>query len=201
EELFYAIDVDQQQGFWVSPDARVGTWIGKFMGDSAGAANMSRIMPGYDREVRIKDSALPQFKAATLKIEGDQTNEGMREIRMHLQSAGRGEYINLLFAADAGILTATVNGFPLNVPETAENGHGGLQLPSSENWWRWHWYGLPEEGAEIVLTLPAGRPVPVRIVEVDYRLPGGAPMRPENSIRKPYTWSDGTVIFQTVMLE
>ncbi|HEY5775392.1 MAG TPA: M28 family peptidase, partial [Xanthomonadales bacterium] len=131
EELFYAIDVDQQQGFWVSPDARVGTWIGKFMGDSASAANMSRIMPGYDREVRIKESAPPQFKAATLKIEGDQTNGGMREIRMHLQSAGRGEYINLLFAADAGILTATVNGFPLNVPETAENGHGGLQLPSS----------------------------------------------------------------------
>jgi hypothetical protein len=201
EELFYAIDVDQRQGFWVSSDVREGTWIGKFMADSASTANMTRIMPGYEQEVHIKDSALPEFTAATLKIDDEQTNEGVREIHMHLRSAGSGEYINLLFAADAGILTATVNGFPLNVPETAINGDGGLQMPPSENWWRWRWYGLPEEGAEIVITLPAGRPVPVRIVEVDYSLPGGAPVRPESSIRKPYTWSDSTVIFQTVILE
>jgi len=179
EELFYAIDVDQQQGFWVSSDLREGTWIGKFMGDSASTANMTRIMPGYEQEIHIKDSALPEFTAATLKIDGEQTNEGVREIQMHLYSAGRSEYINLLFATDAGILTATVNGFPLNVPETAKNDDDGLQLPPSENWWRWRWYGLPEEGAEIVITLPAGRPVPVRIVEVDYSLPGGAPARPE----------------------
>ena len=196
EELFYAIDVDQQQGFWVSSDARPGSWLGEYMGGQASAANMTRIMPGYDQEILIRESDLPAYQATGLTVNSDRLVNGMREIGFHLQPAATGEYIYLLFATDAGMSTATVNGFPVEVPDSQKTGDTN---PESAPWWRWHLYGLPEEGADIVVTVAADRPVPIRIVEINYEMPGGAPARPENSI--PRKWSDSMVIFQTVILE
>jgi len=201
EELFYAIDVDQQKGFWVSSDARPGSWLDEFMGDGATSANITRIMPGYDQDVLIRESALPVYKAATLTVDSDHLSNGTREISMHLQTTTTGEYINLLFPTDAGITAAAVNGFPVRVDGSPQTGSSESTTPPTESWWRWRWYGLPEEGADIVIKLEAGRPLPVKIVEVSYGMPGGAPARPVNSMSKPYSWSDSTVIFQTIMLE
>ena len=58
-----------------------------------------------------------------------------------------------------------------------------------------------EQGADIVITLAAGQPVPVKIVEVEFTMPRNTPARPENSMSRKYTWSDSTVIFQTLTLE
>lgn len=198
EELFYAIDVDQQQGFWVSSDARPGSWLGEFLGDQASTANMTRIMPDYDQEILIRESDLPAYQAATLVVNSDRIVNGMREIGFHLQPAVTGEYINLLFATGAGMSAATVNGFPVEVSATQKIGD---TIPESDSWWRWRLYGLPEEGADIVVTVAADRPLPIKIVGVNYEMPEGAPARPENSMRRKFTWSDSTVIFQTVILE
>jgi len=201
EELFYAIDVDQQEGFWVSSDAVSGSWLDDFMGDQASAANMTRIMPDYDQDILILKSALPAFAAATLKVYSDRTIDGERELSLRLQPGGSGEYINLLFAADGGISSAFVNGFPVKVPGsqgTSESEPGESSLPG---WWRWRLYGIPEQGADIVITLAVGQPVPLKIVEVEHTMPGGAPARPDSSMSRKYTWSDSTVIFQTLTVE
>jgi len=209
EELFYAIDVDQQQGFWVSSDTRPGTWIEDFLGDDASEANMNRILPGYDQSVLIRATELPPFKAATLSISGDRLVDGQRELSLHLQSPANAEYINLLFAKDAGISAVKVNGFPVTVPGSEPRDDIAKEKTSamkeadkdpSQDWWRWRWYGLPEQGADIVFLLEPGRPLPVRIIEMDYGTPVGAPQRPENSMPRSYRWSDRLVIFQTVVL-
>ncbi len=197
EELFYAIDVDQQQGFWVSSDARPGSWLGDFMGDQAIAANMTRILPSYDQDMLIRETVLPEYEAATLTVKSDRLMNGMREMSLHLEPTG-GEYINLFFATDAGITTATINGFPIEVPDAQMSSDTGLEMTP---WWWWRLYGVQEEGADILVTLKSGGPVPVRIVEVDYEMPEGGPRRPDDSMPKQYTWSDSTVIFQTVILE
>jgi len=201
EELFYAVDVDQQQGFWVSPDVRPGSWLDKFMGAGASAANKSRIMPGYEQDILILDGDLPAFDAAGLTVNSGLTGDGMREIGFHIQSPGDAEYINLLFAADASVSSAMVNGFSVPVPGSGDNSDSERDSAVAEKWWRWRMYGLPREGADITITLAADVPLPVRIVEVDYGTPAGAPARPEDSMSKPYSWSDSMVIFQTVILK
>ena len=193
EALFYAIDVDQQQGFWVSSDITPDSWLDEFMGDEASAANLTRIMPGYEQEVMILESPVTEYKAASLTLEHDRLIDGVRTIGMRLQSPENASYINILLGDESGILSAEVNGFAVPVPDSEE--------VASRHWWRWRWYGLPQEGADIVLTLAAGQTQTVRIVEVVYGTPAGAPARPENSMPKPYTWSDSTVIFQTIILE
>jgi hypothetical protein len=208
EALFFAIDADQQQAFWVSPDARPGSWLGQFMGEDASEANMTRLIPGYDEEVLFRHTSVPSFEAATLEITGDRKLEGERELSLHLQSPAAAEYLNLLFPGDAGISSVTVNGFPVPLSKVEDDGVSQKADAMKEkdkardrDWWRWRWLGLPLEGADIVLRLKADRPLAVKIVEVDYGMPEGAPQRPGNSMPKIYTWSDSTVIFQTLELD
>lgn len=203
EELFYAIDVDQQQGFWASSDARPGSWLGEFMGDDASEANIARILPTYEQDILIRETALPAFKAATLEVYSDRLIDGAREISFHLHSPAAAEYINLLFLNDAGISAVLVNGLPVIVPDTEPGNDAETEKEKdrAESWWRWRWYGLPGQGADVVLTFEPGRPLTVRIIEVDSGMPEDAPRRPENSMRKIYTWSDNTVVFQTLVLE
>ena len=158
---------------------------------------MTRILQSYDQDVLIRETVLPEYQAATLTVKSDRLIDGMREMSLHLVPAN-GEYINLLFATDAGISSATINGVPIEVPDAQMSGDTGLEMT---DWWRWRLYGIQEDGADIVVTLKPGEPLPVRIVEVDYEMPEGGPRRPADSMPRPYTWSDSTVIFQTVILE
>lgn len=201
EELFYAIDVDQQQGFWVTSDARADSWPGRFMGDKVSESNMTRIMPGYEQAILIRETALPSFEAAQLEVNNDRVTGGMREISMHLWSPSESEYVNLLFPTDAGISAVEVNGFPVRIPDAGNSTETEKQATPSQSWWRLRWYGLPKSGADLFIKQSAGNSLPIKIIEVDYGMPAGAPARPDHSMSKKYTWSDSTVIFQTMNLE
>ena len=209
EELFYAIDVEGQRGLWVSSDVREGSWLDNFIGKNSSKFNMNQIIPGYDQITLIRETPMPDYEPATLEITRNRVADGAREIHMHLQSPAAAEYINLLFPVSAHISSAKVNGFPVPVP-TQKREPGAMYKAYAmkeadevleENWWRWRWYGLPSEGAEIVLTADAAHPLPIMIIEVDYGTPDDAPARPPQSMPRPYTWSDSTVIYQTVVLE
>lgn len=201
DELFYAIDVDQQQGFWVTSDGKADSWLGQFMGDKASESNMTRIMPGYEQAVLIRETALPVFEPARLAVNSDHVADGAREIRMHLQSPSESEYINLLLPADAGISAVEVNGFPVRIPDAGNSTETEAQAIPSQSWWRLRWYGLPKDGGDLFVKQSVGHSLPIKIIEVDYGMPPGAPARPDHSMSKKYTWSDSTVIFQTIILE
>ncbi len=210
EELFYAIDVDQQEGFWISSDAKPGNWLGEFMGEAAVEDNFLRIMPGYDQQALIRETPLSTFDAAALVVTGDRLVDGKRELSLYLLSPASADYINLLFSNNAGISKVSVNGFAVPTPEamamdTQQSDKASAMKEKDKakaaDWWRWRWYGLPDEGAEIVITLDAGQALAVKIVEIDFEMPADAPQRPVGSMPKPYTWSDSTVIFQSLELD
>ena len=191
-------------------NARPGSWLGEFLGSDAHEDNASRILPGYDLDMVIRETEMPSYSAAMLKITNEVVNDGQRVISLHLRSPLNAEYINLLFFNGVDILAATVNGFNVLVPEDQQKNEvsvekvDAMKRPDTrlpEDWWRWRWYGLPVEGAEITLTMETGRPLAIRIVEIDWGTPDGTPQRPGNSMPKSYRLSDSTVIFQTVVLD
>ena len=210
EEIYYAIDVDQQQAFWASSDARPGSWLGEFMGDDAREDNVNRILPGYDMDMVIRETEMPAYKAATLSMTKDEMINGQREISLHLQSPENAEYINLLFSRNINIAAASVNGFDVlirgdeqetNIRVEKADAMKGPDKNLPQEWWRWRWYGLPADGADITLRIEPGTPLPVRIVEIDWGTPEDSPQRPVNSMPKSYRLSDSTVIFQTIVVD
>lgn len=210
EEIFYAIDVDRQQAFWASSDTRPGSWLGEFMGSNASEDNVSRVLPGYDMDMVIRKTEIPEYRAATLSVTKDEIVDGLRELSLRLHSPVNAEYVNLLFSGDVDISAASVNGFNVALPleqqeiktpvEKADAMKGPDKNPP-QGWWRWRWYGLPAEGADIRLSIEPGAALQVRIIEIDWGKPDGAPERPVSSMPKSYQWSDSTVIFQTVVVD
>jgi hypothetical protein len=208
--LFHAVDVDRNESFWTSLEAEPGSWAGDFLGENAEVSNLTRIMPGYDKDVVIHDDGLPQIEAATLEVTGDRVVDGLREISLHLQSPSQAEYINLLFQIDVGISSAMANGFAVKVPQIATENQSASDKPDEDknldrtnekDWWRWRWYGMPEQGADIVLRFEPDRRMAVKIIEVDYGMPDEAPPRPDGIMARKYTWSDSRVIFRTQLIE
>jgi hypothetical protein len=199
QSLFYAIDIDENKSYWVSPDVEPGSWLDKHMGKNAQNSNMNRILPGYEQAVLTREDGDVSVAAATLDISGDRLLDGHREITLQLKSPSVAGYINLLFDADMPIYSASVNGFEIEVPQRIA-AQSTESKTSGNDWWRWRWYGLPEQGAEIVLTVEPERALEVKIIEVDYGMPESAPQRPLGSMARKYSWSDSKVIYQTRVL-
>jgi hypothetical protein len=207
--LFLATDANQSQSFWVSPDARPGTWAGDFLGEDASDYNMNEILPGYLEKTRRGELFGESVEAAVLSVTDKRTDGEQTELTLHLMSPSGAEYVNLLFPRDMSIIEASANGFPVPVPGSS-NTPGVNSPPDADknrdssggrDWWRWRWYGLPVSGAEIVLRLGDKKPIEIRVVEVDYGMPEGPPQRPANVMARKYSWSDSRVIFQTVLIE
>lgn len=210
ESLFLAVDIDNGRRYWVSLDARPGTWSGNFMGETASGENLSQIIPGYDENVSVRE-AQPKWEApASLEIAADAVVGEQRQIKLHLSSTAQAEYINLLFPLSLNISSATVNGLAVTVPPSKPDVGGkadridadkNRDKTNGSDWWRWRWYGLPEQGADILLTLEKDKPLAVKVVEVDYGMPDLVPQRPGTVMPRKYTWSDSRVIYQTLLLD
>jgi hypothetical protein len=199
--LYYAIDVDQQKGYWVTSDLEADAWFGDFMGADASKGNISQFLPVYDQEILMRETGMPDIEEASLVVTSEKFINGQREISLQLQSPSNAEYINLYIPADRRIFAASVNGFDVVPPAVKADAVKRQDSSPSQNWWRWRWYGLPASGAEIVLTIEAEKSLPISVLEVNWGMPDGAPTRPKNSMPRPYTLSDSRVIFQTVEIE
>lgn len=190
EELFFAVDGETGNSFWVSDDARPGTWIDDFLGDQTVEFDYHNLIPGYFDSADSTPAGSVSVKPARLEVIDDQRGD-QRDITLQFDSPVGADYINLMLPATAGISALAINGHELVVPtEFSELG-----------WWRIRWYGLPEEGAVIELLMDPASELTVKVVEVKHEMPEGAPKRPDHSMPRPYTWTDSTVIYQTLTIE
>jgi hypothetical protein len=210
QELFLAVDVDNEAQYWVSADAIPGSWAGNFIGEQGESFNMDEILPGYRQAAMRRQQSFQPIEAAGVSITSKDVINGQTVLKLQLHSPANAEYINLLFPRDAGIIEASANGFPVKVPDFTASVSGSARGADADkssdrsggnDWWRWRWYGLPEDGAEITLHLDHDASIKLRIIEVDYGKPPGAPIRPANVMARKYTWSDSTVIYQTLKLQ
>ena len=208
--LFLAVDIDHGQSYWVSPDAKPGTWAGDFLGEDASEFNMHEILPGFEQKAMRRQHPGVLTEPASVSVTRDYGDNGDIELAIRLRSPSNAEYINILFPPDMNIVEAHANGIPVPVPPSRQISTGVAEKPGADknadnrggqDWWRWRWYGLPEDGAEIVLRLADDKPVEVKIVEIKYGMPAGVPKRPVDVMARKYTWSDSKVIFQTLRFD
>ena len=124
-------------------------------------------------------------------IEND-NNDTARKVTFKLTSLQAKEEISLYFPDKHRILSACLN--DKNIPiETNKN-----------PWWHWGYYGLPEKGIEITLTIEGDQKLDLKIFAVNWGLPQTLltkiPPRPENTMPRFYTYSDAMVLFNQFKL-
>jgi hypothetical protein len=184
-ELFLAVDAEQQRSYWASTDPRPLGWVHEVLGESPDEAVLEDIIPQAKGVLWSQEANIAPPGAGELRLVDDQVEGDQRLISLQLNSPIKAEYISLLFAPGVEYISASANGLPVKAP--------GLL---ADKWWRWRWFGLPEGGGKIDLTLPADQPFSVQMIEVSYQMPETEPPRPPDSMRKKDSFSDSTVIYQ-----
>jgi peptidase M28-like protein len=185
--LFYAMNADSGKAVWASYDQRTDEWTSHFLAENKERGALSEYIPsGYNRFLKSQAPTTPLGAPNILLLE-DSTNEGIRKLRMLIQSTRQAPVVSIYLEPSGEVLEAAVNGKRL--PNNPEN---GLAL---------RYYALPQEGIELALQVKASEPVKIRAVDMSYGLPEipGAPYRarPDYIIPSIQPFSDSTLVSKT----
>ncbi len=192
-EVFYALNADTGETYWASTDLEPDAFTRQLLGDDPEAGSLGAILPAAEATMWKAPAPAAAVAAPEVEMLASELTGKERTLRFHLRSPRRAEYVNLFFGEEAGIVSARLNGEPVKVTET-----------DHEGWWRWRYYALPPEGVTIEMTVDSAEPVPLKVAEVAYRWPpalaAGLPARPPHMMRRPYSYSDSTVVTRTFLL-
>lgn len=205
-EIFYVLNGDTGEAFWATTDKAPDDFVSRFLGDEPEAVSSDVLLPSSEPEEARKLARDRLWRGPATAVlmgspalellpgeESDQETGGPRTIRFRLRSPRRAEYLNLAFERSAGIVSAKHNGAEVEIPDR----------DAREGWWRWRYFALPPEGIVVELEVESAG-VTLRVAEVGYGWPAAhrhqIPERPAHMMRRPYSWSDSTVVTRTFTL-
>ena len=191
DSVFYALQADTGTAAWGSTDKRPDEWTAQFFGTGEEKDAFTEFFP-FTRRTFLKGVApaitLPPPEAVLVK---DETEQGIRTLRLRLTSPRKGSVLSVYADASGEIVAASVNGEAFQLENTeGSNRHKAV--------WAMNYYGFPEEGTELTLSVKTNQPVKLRIDDRTYGLPQipgkSISVRPDYIIPTPSSFSDVTIV-------
>jgi hypothetical protein len=190
ENVSYVLESDAGVAAWVSSDDKPGEWTGQFFGDGKDRDALTDVFPLNKRMFMRGAAPAVALPPPQVELLEEQTEREGRTLRLRLTSPRGGANLSAYVDASNEVVAAAVNGKA--VAPVASEGR------DPEAPWAMTYLGLPEEGAELKLTVKADRPVKLRVDDRTYGLPqvAGSPVRarPDYIIPTPVPLSDVTVV-------
>jgi hypothetical protein len=165
--LMYALDTDTGQARWLSEESKPQKWTGQYVkGDPAPVADT---LPAFGAAQLLTGPAQPARLTPTALTPGaDTTAGGLRTVTFRLTPQRPVRLLTLHVSADAVVTKATVGG--REVPtEVKTKGPWGFGFA---------FHAPPPGGVEVTLTVRAGAPVKVRLMDASDGLSGVLGFRP-----------------------
>lgn len=187
--VLYSLDATNQRAHWVSFDPRPDEWTEQFFGKKPARAPLADPFPvGRRAYLQAVAPVVPVAAPQAQMLEAITAN-GIRRLRLRVASPRGAERISLKISDE--VLSAAVDGKSLAPnPAAAE--------PAKS--WSLYYFGLPQEGIELVLETRSTAPLAVRVVDESYGLPllDGATFteRPAHMMPAPFFRSDFTLVSQ-----
>jgi hypothetical protein len=195
-ELFVLHDADRGQTAWVSSDRRLKDWHRQRLGDAPEQIQPPAYLPGaefpsWQTPIDSVDLAAPPPQPR-LRLLASRRSDQTRHLRLHLHVDGGSHALNLFLPPDTALQGWRVDGHALMLPP-----------PRAERWWRLRGFALPADGVELELEIGGDAELPELVLtSLRYDLPPGLalPPRPPGLMRRPYSYSDGTLSMHRVSL-
>lgn len=169
--LSYVQDGVSGTSQWVSSDVVLDDWQKQIFDASAVRREIPEWFGADSGRFWVTSAPRLGVSAPVIETLEDQTEDKVRIVRLHVRSQ-RGAPVLTLNILRAPVLNATMQGRPLaNIP--AES-------------WQLIAYGLPAEGDDITLTLPAGQPFTAVLFDQTYGLPPGSGLPPRTASHIPH---------------
>jgi hypothetical protein len=182
--VFYHLDVDKQEGAWLS-DQRPDAWTSQFFPANTPRVNAPELPLLAGREWLKNPAPVAQFEAPKIDTVDDQTSNGLRTLRLRISSPRHAPIVSVSLDRNTEVTATAVNGKL-------------LQNSTPPNQWGLRYFGLPPEGIELTLTIRTAGPVKIRVIDQSYGLPElpGTVLkpRPDGFIPAPYPYSDLTLV-------
>lgn len=183
--VFYGLNADTGAAKWLSTDFEPDEWTSQFFSANYDGNTTAEFIPFYRVPVLTGDAPAVQLAPPTLKVTSD-TNDGrVRTISMHIASAREAPSLVAFVSPEIEIEEALVNGASASI----EN------ISVSENGWGVRYYGLPADGFELTLKVPADQQFELRVIDQSFKLPD-VPFRPRPDYMQPgiFSYSDTTLV-------
>lgn len=173
--LQYAVDGMTGNAMWLSSDPMLGDWAKKVMGDQAENRKVPEIYGDYAQTYWTAPAPAAGIKAPQVEVLQDSVNGAVRQVRIRLRSERSAPEVKL-YVEGVDVQQASVGGRQL------------LREPGKD--WGFAAYALEAAPLELDLTLPAGKPFTLRVIDRSYGLPDGVPKRGPDAIIQPFGHSD-----------
>jgi hypothetical protein len=155
-KLAYALDAGSGEAFWVSDEATPSEWTSRYVD---ARSDLSQAFPGFHGEVWAGDATGTDLPAPELEVIADETSGAERTVELTVRpgvgapvgTAGALRYIELSSAhGSANVISASLVGRKIPVGDD-----GVLDT---------RYYTPTAGGFQVVVTVPAGEEVRLRII-------------------------------------
>jgi hypothetical protein len=192
--VLYAFNADTGQAVWASSDEREDDWTGQFFKPGAQRQSMAEYFPGSTKAYLKSSAPVVQFAAPEAKLIDEQgTTSDLRTVSFHVSSPRQASVISIYTEPDVEVLYASANG------KEARRSNRNNSMPNAPvKYWGLHFYGLAEQGIDVVLKTRSGKPLKVLLVDLSRGLPEipGTPIkaRADEMIPNPHSSGDATLV-------
>jgi hypothetical protein len=202
--VLYGMDLDTGQAIWASADKEPDEWTGQFFAAEARTRALPDYFPFLSTAFLSHVAPVAPFTAPHVALLAEHTNDDMRTLQLRVTSPRQAPIIALYVDAPTDVLAAVVNGKRIHHND-AIPAHTGPEKP-----WGLRYWGVPQAGIDLTLTVRSRQPVTLHVVEQSYGLPDipGTSFRPRPAsmmptpfgfglsdvtlVRKSYTFEAGT---------
>jgi len=190
--LIYNVDLDQETAEWVTLGESLDTWLENYLGQNPEERNIEALSPFFPRNYLAQNAPLIDLAGPGVELMEESFIGENRLLRFRVFSPGGAPVVSLYLDHGTEIISSQIGGRIL----TREF--------SSEWYWGVRFFGVPGEGFELELVVPATQEVNFLVVEQFFGLEKtqeiGWEPRPEKMIADPnfYLLTDSILISKTI---
>jgi hypothetical protein len=148
--ISYVLNADTGEAQWVSFDRNLDGWTEQFIPADTAQADYETVMWGTFQAFTAAAPAV-EIPAPVVAVEGDTLSDGVRTLALRLSSPRNAAEMRVRIDAPGEIVSATLDGRPLDLKEYDEARDGLLQFS---------YINIPEDGFELTLAVRSADPRP-----------------------------------------
>jgi peptidase M28-like protein len=200
DSLFYGLDADSGEAFWMSTDRAPDAWTARYLSEKPRREPAPRFFPNSDDDVLVTSAPRAELAPPEVTWTKDEQRDGLRTVRLHVRSPRGAPELAFYVEGPTEVLEVQVevDGRRWASPtDAARRGRG---------WWL-RCLAVADRGLDLTLQTRGSGPLRLRVIDGSFGLPKGGegtvPSRPDGVIPRPYGTgiSDLTMVSRSFVRE
>ena len=206
DHIFYLANLDQGSAIWATLESREDPWTSQFLGGQGSIGELSEFCPDLmypGATILRRPAPKVALEPPTVRLVGDgSAADEMRHLNLKIASPSRSPEISIFVESNANLLEAKLDGVALHderVDKAAFKEWSSANGRTNKPQLSIHYYGLPQDGANLSLDTRGGAGVTIHVFERRYRLPSIAnfEIRPRSAGLAEARVGDGTIAYRS----